>query len=117
MASGTSSSLKVLMAGASWRLLGSERAAHTLLEAMSGDDEQNRMLAGMSLVRAGKRSFALIADRIAVGDATPELVRLLPDIGGEQARPILDGLAENASGELQQAAAECIDLLDRIQKL
>ena len=105
------------MAGASWRLLGSRGAADMLLEAVSGDDEQNRMLAGMSLVKAGQRSFRLIVDKIDAGEATPAIVRLLPDIAGEKARPILDDLAVRASGEVQQAATECIDLLDRIQDL
>ena len=117
MDSGTSSSLKVLMAGTSWRLFGSRRAAETLLEAMSGNDEQNRMLAGMSLVKAGQRSFSLIAEQIEAGQATPATVRLLPDIGGEDARPILEQLAEKTSGEIRKAATECLDLLDRIQDL
>lgn len=117
MSSGTSSSLKVLMAGTSWRLFGSQRAAETLIEAMSGDNEQNRMIAGMSLVKAGQKSFRLIAEKIDTGEATPDLVRLLPDIGGEQAREVLSEVASADSAELRQAAVESMDLLDRIKAL
>ena len=128
--SGTSSSIKVLMAGASWRLFGSRRAGEILLRALSGDDEQNRMLAGMLLVKAGQRSFGLIKSMIETGEAMDEkgsvplipdekgsvpLIRLLPDIGGEQARGVLERVARNTSGELHEAATECIDLLDRIE--
>ena len=116
MASGTSSSLKVLLAGTSWRLFGSERAGDVLLQAMSGKDEQNRMLAGISLVKAGQRSFDLIRERIESGEATPDIVRLLPDIGGEKARALLEEVREQ-HGELGIAANESIDLLDRIKKL
>ncbi|MBT8092758.1 MAG: hypothetical protein KJN77_06960 [Gammaproteobacteria bacterium] len=112
-----SSSLRILTAGASWRLLGSRRAADVLLEAMSSGDEKQRMLAGMSLVKAGQRSFKLIENKIEAGEATAPIVCLLPDIGGEQARSVLERVAGSASAELKQAAGECLDLLDRIEEL
>ena len=115
MGFGMSSSIKVLMAGASWRLFGSRRSGEILLWALAGDDEQNRMLAGMSLVKAGQRSFGLIESKIETGEATAPVIRLLPDIGGEQARGVLERVARNTSGELHEAATECIDLLDRIE--
>ena len=117
MGSGTSSSFKVFAAGASWRLFGSARAGETLLEALAGDDEQNRMLAGISLVKAGERSLSLIEEKIAAGEATAPLIRLLPDIAGEQARGLLEQIATGASGGEADAAADGIELLDRIKKL
>ena len=120
--SGTSSSIKVLMAGASWRLFGSHRAGEILLRALSGDDEQNRMLAGMSLVKAGQRSLRLIEKKINDEKGTDPfskgsvpLIRLLPDIGGEDARGLLEIIAARNSGDMAEAATECIDLLDRIE--
>lgn len=117
MDSGTSSSFKVLMAGASWRLFGSERAAETLLDAVSGDNEQNRMLAGISLVKAGQRSFDLIEKKVEAGEASPPVISLLPDIGGEKARNLLEKVADGESSEKASAANECLQLLDRIKKL
>ena len=117
MGSGTSSSIRVLAAGASWRLFGSVRAGETLLDAVAGDDEQNRMLAGISLVKAGQRSFDLIEEKIATGQATAPVIRLLPDIGGERARALLQQIAAGKPGGEADAATECIELLDRIKKL
>ena len=117
MGSGTSSSFRIITAGASWRLFGSRRAADTLLDAVSGDDEQNRMLAGISLVKAGRRSFELISNKIEAGEATPAVIRLLPDIGGERARPLLEKVAARESGEASVAARESVELLDRIRRL
>ncbi len=116
MGSGTSSSVRVLAAGASWRLFGSARAGETLLDAVAGKDEQNRMLAGISLVKAGRRSLELIEEKIAAGEATPSVIRLLPDIAGEQARELLESIAAGESGGEADAAAESIELLDRIKK-
>lgn len=117
MASGTSSSFKVLLAGISWRLLGSRRAAETLLDAVSGDDEQLHMLAGISLVKAGQRSFDLIEEKIEAGAASAPIIRLLPDIGGEKARALLEKIASGKSGDKVEAASECLQLLDRIKNL
>ncbi len=123
MVSGTSSKrsaqrrfspFRVLVAGTSWRLFGSARAAETLLAAMSSDDEQNQMLAGMSLIRAGQRSFDLIQEAIEAGEASAQIVRLLPDIDTNRSRPLLEQLAAGDQGELTDTARQCIDLLDRI---
>ena len=107
------SPVRVIIAGSSWRLFGSRRAAETLLRAMSGDNEQNRMLAGM----AGRRSFELIEKKIAAGQASARVIRLLPDIGGAKARAVLSEIADGEPGEIRDAARECISLLDRIDAL
>jgi radical SAM superfamily enzyme with C-terminal helix-hairpin-helix motif len=111
------SSIRVIVAGTSWRLFGSRRAGETLLQAMSGDDEQDRMLAGISLVKAGRRSFDLIEKRIKAGEVSAPVIRLLPDIGGERAREILEKIASGDENELQETARECVEMLNRIHAI
>jgi hypothetical protein len=108
---------RVIAAGLSWRLFGSRRAGATLLQAMSEEDEQNRMLAGMSLVKAGQRSLRLIESNVNDEKGSVPLIRLLPDIGGEEARNLLEIIAARESGDMAEAATECIDLLDRVKAL
>ena len=111
------SPLKVLFAGTAWRTFGSNDAGQTLLEAMSGGDEQERMLAGMSLVKAGDRSIGLIQEAIASNRASPAMVRLLADLGGPEARSILNEIAIGEPDELKYAAEQSLDLLNRIDAL
>jgi len=111
------SSLRVIAAGIAWRLFGSRNGGSVLLRAMAGDDEQNRMLAGMSLVKAGDRSLQLIESKINGKMGTVAMIRLLPDIGGEEARDLLEVIADRESGDMAEAATECIDLLDRMKSL
>ena len=106
--------VRVIAAGVMWRLFGSRQSAETLFVAMSGANEQNRMLAGISLVKAGQRSFDFIEQKVEAGDATPTLIRLLPDIDAGAARDVLKRVAGN-QGELAETASECIDTLDRIE--
>ncbi len=103
-----------MAAGAAWRIFGSRKSAEKLLEAMDGDDEQNRMIAGMSLVKAGKRSVDLIEEKIEAGQATPPVVRLLPDLDGPRTRRIMVRILADGPDELREAARQCIDLLDRM---
>lgn len=102
------------MAGVLWRTFGRGKSAGTLLDAFSGDNEQNRMLAGMSLVRAGERSFDLLEKEIAAGRAEPTLLRLLPDIDHDRARTVITPLAAG-EGEIAVAARDCLAMLDRIE--
>lgn len=111
------SPFKVLLAGTTWRMLGTSNAGQTLLEAMSGDDEQERMLAGMSLVKAGDRSIDLIQQAIASNRASPAVIRLLADMDGPKAREILKEIAAGESVELRDAAEQSLDLLKRIDSL
>ena len=108
------SSFRVMATGVWWRMFGSRRAGDALLSAVSQGDEQARMLAGMALVKAGKRSFDLIQQKMAAGKVSASELRLLPDIDGARARELLVPIACDDEGELKEAARECVDLLNRI---
>ena len=106
--------VRVIAAGLMWRLFGTRWSGETLLDAMSGENEQNRMLAGISLVRAGNRSFDLVEEKIARGEVTESALRLLPDIDEGRAKKLLDSVVAS-EGELSGTARECLDTLDRIE--
>ena len=113
---GFGGSFRLIRSGVVWRTLGLTDAGEILLDAMAGDDEQERRLAGMALVKAGERSAELIEEAVASGRATPPLVRLLADIGGARCRSLLGEIAERP-GELREAAIESLGLLERIDAL
>ena len=103
-------------AGLAWRTVGSESAGYALLEAFSGDDEQEKMLAGISLVKAGERSIDLIEKAAETGRLTPDVARLLADIGGSRSRALLSELSSEA-GSVGTAARESLQVLDQIEDL
>jgi radical SAM superfamily enzyme with C-terminal helix-hairpin-helix motif len=108
---------KVLLAGTAWRTFGTNDAGQMLLEAMSAGDEQERMMAGMSLVKAGDRSIGLIQSAIASNRASPAIIRLLADLGGSKARSILNEVATGEPCDLKNAAVQSLELLNRIDEL
>ena len=77
----------------------------------------HRRRVSVTILRGSRFSFRLIENKIEVGEATPPLIRLLPDIAGERTRSVLEHVAGSDSADLRQAAGECIDLLDRIEEL
>lgn len=113
---GVGSSLKVIGAGVAWRTVGAKSAGDNLLRAFASADEQDRTLAGMSIVKAGERSIDLLERARSDGRLTPSLVRLLADIGGPKSRALLGQIAAG-SGPLATAAVESLDLLDQIDSL
>ena len=103
-------------AGVAWRTVGSESAGYALLEAFSGDDEQEKMLAGISLVKAGDRTVDLIEKARQSGRLTPQVVLLLADIGGPRSRGLLTQIATD-EGPVATAAAESLQALDQIEAI
>lgn len=75
------------------------------------------MLAGISLVKAGQRSFDLIAEKLTAGKAGAPLVRLLPDIDAGRSRAVLKRIMQGETGEVADAAKQCVELLDRIDEM
>lgn len=109
-------SLKVIGAGIAWRTVGSEGAGYTLLDAFSGDSEQEKALAGISLVKAGERTIDLIDKARETGRLTPSVVRLLADIGGSRSRTLLTEIADD-EGTVAVAATESLQVLDQIEAI
>ena len=109
------SPLSLIAAGTAWRIFGSKKSAEKLLAAVDSDDEQNRMIAGMSLVKAGDRTFDLIERKIEAGEATPLVVSLLPDLDGPRTRQILTRILADGPENLRETARQCIELLDRME--
>ena len=105
---------RVLIAGVAWRTFGTRRSGDLLIEAMSGDDEQNRMLAGMALVKAGERSVELIEKKVEAGEASTPVIKLLPDLGTPRARALLEQIASENSGDQSEVARAGLHQLERM---
>lgn len=109
---GMVASLRLVGAGLAWRTAGPKSAGRLLLETTRSDDEQERMIAVISLVKAGDRTVDLLSDSYNRGSLQPEALRLLVDIGSEGAERLLGELATE-SGDLGDTATQCLETLHR----
>ena len=110
---GVAGSVKLLAAGAAWRIAGLGAAGRTLVDAAADEVETEQTLAGMLLVKAGDRSVPLVANALAAGVTSLGLVDVLASIGTPEARGALGAIAV-AEGKVGAAAADAIRTLDEI---
>ncbi|MDF1595995.1 MAG: hypothetical protein P1T08_07860 [Acidimicrobiia bacterium] len=110
---GLAASARVLTAGAVWRLTGASRAGTVLIEAAGSTDENNQMLAGMLLVRAGDRSVDPVTNALTGGTGSPQLVDVLTSIGSARARRGLQSLTDQG-GAIGDAARQALCDLDQM---
>lgn len=90
---GLASSARLLGAVLVWRRVGVPAAGRALAHALCGDDEQDRTIAGMGLVQAGRRSVGVIEAALATHGASTTTVRVLADVGGADAVRVLTRIA------------------------
>lgn len=88
-----------------WQGAGLPAAGRALARALAGG-EQERMIAGIALVRAGQRSVAVIEQEFRVRGATPTLVRVLADIDCAESRQLLNEIG--AGGDEAAALARAL---------
>ena len=109
-------SLRVLAAGGLWRL-GLRSAGRSLVRAVSSGDEQASTLAGIFLVKTGKRSVSLVSEALENSAGSPVLATILGDLGGEQAETELARLAESGKGDVATAAKRALRDLEQIKRM
>lgn len=107
------SSARILSAGLTWRRARLRSAGHTLVSALSSEDENVQTMAGMMLVQAGERSIPLLEEAIAAGRGTDLHQQVLDDIRPHQeVGESLDELSESDNPTIAEAARRARELLD-----
>ena len=112
---------RLLTAGAAWRVAGLGSAGRALVAALGRDDETERTVAGIMLVRAGDRSVPLLADALLAGGSPDDLVGPLTSIGTPAARNALRTVAVSTEPTVgppaREAAAQALRTLAEIDRL
>ena len=113
---GFASSARVLATGAAWRVAGMAWAGRNLIDAFVRGNDDERTLAGMSLVQAGDRSLPLVVEAIASGSDPVELVDVISSIGTDDARNALTRLTDSADPATTAAAVSALQDFDEIRR-
>jgi HEAT repeat protein len=100
------------------RLTGSRNAARNLINALGSPVEDLQSLAGMFLVRAGRRSVPELMNAIAERHPQlPTCLLVLADIGGEDAKPALMRFADDPDPTVARAARDGLSTLAMREKM
>lgn len=94
-----------------WRITGAESAGRVLMKALASPDPSARMVAGILLVRAGKRSVPLLREAIERGINLPQTLLMAGDIGAKSLEPDLHKFVDHPDPSVAKAAADGLRLL------
>jgi len=93
--------------------LGSDSAGRRLLADLASDDETVRMLAGMFLVRNGRRSLPVLREALARREQLPTVLTMLADIATPESEELIRPLVDDADPAVAAAARSALDILER----
>ncbi len=102
---------RVFAANVLWRATGSSTAARTLVDCLGSDDASVRTIAGMFLVRAGKKAEPLIEEAIRRKINLPQVLVMAGDVGAQRLEPELRSFLTDPNPEIARAAREGLKIL------
>ena len=98
------SALRLVTDSTLWRALGARGAGRRLLRALGSRDENIRQMAGILLVRGGRKSQVLLTEALETGENLPLVLSLLGDVGDEAAQVRLERYAADEDPAIAQSA-------------
>lgn len=94
-----------------WRLTGSVAAGRRLLRALRSSDPTVRTLAGMQLVRGGRRAEPLLREALDRRETLPLVLTLLGDVGTRGLEPELLRFSRDADPAVAESARQALRVL------
>jgi len=104
---------KLFAAYGLWRATGWAVAGRTLITALGSSDANNRMIAGMFLVKGGRLALPLVADALESGRGLPLILNVAGDLGHTELAPLVERYTEAPDAGVAQQAAVSLKLLRR----
>ena len=94
-----------------WRLTGLRAPGRALVHALASPDDSVRVIAGMFLVKAGRRAEPLLEEALQQRESLPMVLSILADIGSERFEPDLRQLTSDGDPRVAEAAANALRVL------
>ena len=101
----------VFACAAAWRATGLRVAGRVLVRALGSEDENVRTIAGMFLVKAGKRSQPLLQEALGKRESLPIVLTILADIGDRKFERELQQFCQDEDPRVARAAREALRVL------
>ena len=94
-----------------WRSLGIRSAGRALVHELGDGDDDLRTIAGMFLVRAGKRSIPYLRETVQKREHLEMAARVIGDLGALELEPELRALSGDSDPAVATAARDALRLL------
>jgi len=102
--------LLVLVASAIWRVTGIRPAGRALVRALGTNDEQVRAIAGMMLVKSGKKAKPLLQEALHRRENVSTVLTVLGSIGDPSMEQEIRRFADDQDPQVSKAARDALRL-------
>jgi len=96
---------------AAWRGTGARSAGRVLIRSLGSPDDSVRVIAGMFLVRAGKRAEPLLEEALLRRENLPMVLSILGDLGSRQYEVDLREFTSDRDPQVAEAAQNALRVL------
>ena len=103
--------MRLFACRALWRVTGLWAVGRSLIDALASDDEDERVIAGILLTRAGRRAEPLLEEALKDGRHLPMVIAVLGSIGDPAVLPDLQPFVQSEDPEVANAARDAIRVL------
>ena len=95
-----------------WRVTSARIAGRVLVRALGSKNETLRTIAGMLLVRGGKRSEPLLQEALDKRENLPVALTIIGSIGDRKFEPEVRRLSEDPDPDVAKAATDALRIIE-----
>lgn len=103
--------LPVLLASLVWRVMGIRAAGRALVRDLGTDDEEIRAIAGMMLVKSGRKAEPLLQEALYRRENVSTVLAVLGSIGDPSMEPEIRRFADDKDPQVSKAAHDALRLV------
>lgn len=100
--------LTVLLTSLIWRVMSIRPAGRALVRALGTDDEQVRAIAGMMLVKSGRKAEPLLQEALDRRENVSTVLTVLGSIGDPSIEPEIRRFADDKDPRVSKAARDAL---------
>lgn len=104
--------LCLFVSNAVWRVFDLRAAGRVLVRALGSEDENSRNIAGMLLVRAGKKSEPLLQEALDKRENLPVVLTVIGSLGDRKFEAELRRFSHDADPDVAKAAKDALQLIE-----
>jgi hypothetical protein len=104
--------LRLFASYAIWRVTGARSAGRILVRALGSNNETLRTIAGMLLVRGGKKSEPLLQEALDKRENLPVALTIIGSIGDREFEPEIRRLSQDPDPDVAKAAKDALRIIE-----
>lgn len=104
-------SIALFLCATAWRLTGIQRLGRALFHALSSSNENIKSIAGILIVRAGRRAEPLLQEALQRRENLPMTLTLLADLGDRMVEKEIQPFSTDRDPKVAEAARQALRVL------